>query len=76
MVDDNAVVRQGRGLPNVQRPSPNNSPQLQTPPINAPPFRLAITPYRKRLPLPIALHYRNRRTISGQTESPSRKCMG
>ena len=75
-VDDNAVVRQGRGLPNVQRPSPNNSPYAQTLPDNAPPFRLAITPYRKRLPLPMTSHYRNRRTFAGQTESPSRKCMG
>ncbi len=60
----------------MQWPSPNDSPQLQTPPINAPPFRLAITPYRKRLPLPMTSHYRNRRTFAGQTESPSRKCMG
>jgi len=75
-VDDNAVVRQGRGLPNVQRPSPNDSPQLQTPPITAPPFRLAITPYRKRLPLPMTSHNRISRTFTGQTESPSRKCMG
>ena len=54
----------------------NDSPHTQTPPINAPPFRLAIAPYRKRLPLPMTSHYRNRRTFAGQTESPSRKCMG
>ena len=75
-VDDNAVVRQGRGLPNVQWPSPNDSPHAQTLPDTAPPFRLAITPYRKRLPLPMTSHYRNRRTFAGQTESPPRQCMG
>ena len=74
-VDDNAVVVRV-GVVERQWPSPNDSSQLQTLPDTAPPFRLAITPYRKRLPLPIALHYRNRRTIAGQIESPSRKCMG
>ena len=60
----------------MQWPSPSDSPHAQTLPVTAPPFRLATTPYRKRLPLPIALHYRNRRTFTGQTESPSRQCMG
>ena len=53
-----------------------DSPHAQTSPDTAPPFRLAITPYRKRLPLPMTSHYRKRRTFAGQTESPSRKCMG
>ena len=60
----------------MQWPSPNDSPYAQTLPVNAPPFRLAIMPYRKRLPLPMTSHCRNRRTFSGQTESPSRECMG
>ena len=60
------------GVVERQWPSPNDSPQLQTPPDTAPPFRLAITPYRKRLPLPMTSHCRNRRTFAGQTESPSR----
>ena len=60
----------------MQWPSPNYSPHAQTLPVTAPPFRLATTPYRKCLPLPMTSHYRNHRTFAGQTESPSRKCMG
>ena len=60
----------------MQWPSPNDSPYAQTPPDTALPFRLAITPYRKCLPLPMTSHYRISRTFTGQTESPSRQCMG